>query len=79
MGYHKNCFFQNCAEGCCNEFGVCPSSTLTQGSSCKYYYGMDPTVITGIVGGILGGLLLIALIAIICLCIRVRKYRISAQ
>ena len=48
---------------------------MTPWSPCKYYYGMDPTAITGIVGGILGGLLLIALIAIICLCIRVRKYR----
>ena len=48
---------------------------MTPWSPCKYYYGMDPTAITGIVGGILGGLLLIALIAIICLCIKVRKYR----
>jgi uncharacterized membrane protein len=76
MGYHANCHFQDCVEGCCNKFGVCPEEfnvyygVESDSYGCYHYYGLNPEIVYGIICGISG---LIILILIVLLCWKIKR------
>lgn len=78
MGYHANCHVQDCVEGCCNKFGVCPEEfNLYYGVEgdaygCYHYYGLNPEIVYIIIGSI-SGLIVLILIGLLVWKIKSRK------
>ena len=88
MGYHASCTQQSCTSNCCNYYGYCPedynsafySSYYTQ---CHYYYSNNASSVFNvgtIVGAVVGGLIVLAIIVVgICHYKRRKDYEQAQQ